>query len=364
MFEFYNQREKEKRKKEEEKKRKENEKQAKEQAKKERINNYNLEEISSLINIIGESNDIKKLNINNISFNDKTYSIEKENDDLIIKCSDGRCLKLKIYSCSWEESDGYFSKWTCNKSVAEFQYLLPNGNTLSFTNDSWHISMEYEFFKKLNPAELVDNLTVKYLIPNKNSIIPYGSYPDQSWDFNRLETYNRYFNFTSDGILYCNDYLVSSDGKQLLSIKGKDVLPLEKVKQFNIEQEKEKLIKLLESDNTIHPYTRDVLLNAINNLKNKEKYVNNILEFYNEDIPLCQEVANAREDLINNIYNYIFSKEELLFLIKILAQEIKKIYIEKKNAEDFYNSPDERAKRLVKSLSKEELNALKRKING
>lgn len=224
--------------------------------------------------------------------------------------------------------------------------------------------MNYKFFKKLNPFELVDNLKVKYLLPNKNCIMPYLPYSEPSWDFNNLETCNRYFNFTSDGIIYCQNYLVSSDGKQLLSINGKAVPPLDKVKQFDKEQEKEKLIKLLESDNTIHPYTRDALLNAINNLNNKDEDANNILKFYNEAIPLCQVVANAREDLTNNIYNYIFSKKELLFLIKTLAQKINKTYIETKKAKDFDNSPDKREKKLIKSLSKEDLDALKRHING
>ena len=44
------------------------------------------------------------------------------------------------------------------------------------------------------------------------------------------------------------------------------------------------------------------------------------------------------------------------------TQEIKKIYDERKKASDFYNSPVERAKRLIKSLSKEDLKALKKQI--
>ena len=297
------------------------EKQQREQEIERRINTYNLEGICCLFNILGEANNIEKLNISEIVFNDKVYSIEKENDALIIKCSDGRCLNLKIYTYSWEEGDD-FHTYTCDKSVAECQYFLPNGNIIKFIRDE-HYFKNPDFYKKLNSYKFAESLKVNYVIPNRCTIKQASSLDFPSWDFNELETdRGDYFDFESNGIIYRGNYLLSKDAKNLLSIKGKNVLPLEEVKKFNVEQEKEKLEKLLKDNDSFHPYTVEVLLDAIANLKNKERYVNEILNFYLEDIPLSQDVLDAREDITTRINNYIFSKEELSLFVNSLLQDI------------------------------------------
>lgn len=321
-----------------------------------RNNTYNLEGICSLFNILDGANDIEKLNISEIVFNDKVYSIEKENDALIIKCSDGRCLNLKICTYPYIEGDD-FHTYTGERRVAECHYFLPNGNIIKFIHDPF---FDYCDYKKINAFNFISNLYVNYVIPNRGTIKPSVR---SRWDFNKLEIDGGgYFDFESNGIIYRGRYLLSKDAKRLLSIDGENVLPLEEVKKFNVEQEKEKLEKLLKDNDSFHPYTVEVLLDAIANLKNKESYVNEILNIYLEGIPLSQDVLDAREDITTRINNYIFSMEELSLFVNSLAQEIKKIYDERQKANDFYNSPVERAKRLIKSMSEEDLKALKKQI--
>lgn len=329
-----------------------------------RIDIYNLDGICSLLNIIGETNDIKKININEEVFNDKTYTIEKEDDTLNIKCSDGRALNIKLYSYSWEDGDGYFDKWTSYESVVKCQYLLPSGNIITLRN-ARDFETNYDYYKKINPFEFAADLEFYYYIPNRCSIKPRSINFKPSWDFSNLEANSRHLNFTSDGIAYTvyhDLYLISQDGKRLLSAHGEDVLPLEEIKKFNIGKEQEKIEKILEENNSFHPYSIELLLDAKDKLKAKEEFVNKILKFYSEEIPLCQEVVKAREDIINRTKDYIFSEKEFLYFVKLLACKIENIYVMRKRADDLYNLPDERAKRLVKSLSEEDLNALKRQI--
>ena len=65
------------------------------------INTYlndiiNLKDIANLINILGKTNEIDQVNINNIQYNGKNYIIFKDKNNFLMKSSDGRGIEYKI----------------------------------------------------------------------------------------------------------------------------------------------------------------------------------------------------------------------------------------------------------------------------
>ena len=272
---------------------------------------FKLENITKLFNILGYISNLD-LEIKDIDFNNKKYSIKKDKDTFIISSNDNRLLILKM---SFKKS----TSMACHDmSIAIIEYYFPDNTILKFSKAIGN-SISYDNFKNFEVSKLKDDPSVNYYIVDKNYKI-FANYSLDDFELN-----NAYFTFTSKGIQYYNEYLVSKDGKRLLAIDDDTKCPpLEDVKKFDYKEEKEKIINLLENNKTLHPYSKMIIKEAISELKEKVKEAKVILNFYKEDIPLCIEIVDIRKSIINNLKKYTFTDDELFFIIQILIQEVKK----------------------------------------
>ncbi len=265
---------------------------------------FKLDGITRVFNLLGYISNIN-FEIENIDFNNKKYSIKKDKDTFIISSSDNRLLRLKM---EFEEAP---SKDYTDRSNAIIEYYFPDNTVLKLRNRIGD-SISYDNFKTFESSNLADEPYIKYYILDKKNetVVSYG--------LDYFEYKNAIFTFTSKGIEYYNEYLVSRNGERLLSIEDTKCLTLEEVKAFNYKNEKAKIISLLESNNSLHPYSKMIIKEALSNLKWKEKEAKDIIIFYKEDIPLCKELVNLRKSIINNLKKYTFTKDELLFIIEII----------------------------------------------
>ncbi len=272
-----------------------------------------LENITKLFNILGYISNID-LEIKDIDFNNKKYSIKKDKDTFIISSSDNRLLILKM---KFENS---ISIACPDMSIATIEYYFPDNTILKYSKEIGN-SISYDNFKNFEVSKLTGDLSfpfIDYYIVDKDYNVA------ANYSLDDFELNNVFFTFTSKGIQYCNEYLVSKDGKRLLAIDyDTKCLTIEDVREFDYKKEKEKIINLLKNDKTLHPYSKMIIKEAISELKEKAKEAKVILKFYKEDIPLCIEIVDIRKKIINNLKNYTFTEDELFFIIQILVQTVK-----------------------------------------
>ena len=296
------------------------------------ITKYNLKEICRFFKMLGETNNFKNIYLDNISFLDKKYIIKKENDNLIVECLDGRTLNLKIdfKTLKYQDSDYYFKP--CQKEIgtASFEYFFPNGDKLNFKNTMHLIkSNDYELFKSLNENQFAFMPEISYF-SNKDNLLINGS-NDFNYISMNLENKNISFRFTDDGIIYNNYNLVSLDGTRLLKVNDKDIMPYKALKEFNTNEVEQDLSNMIAREQKLSPNVLNMMHEVVSNLDAMESNVNSYLNFYNNDIPICQKIVGIKNELINNINNYTFAKEELLFLLKTFVVEIKEEYSKEKS---------------------------------
>ena len=166
-----------------------------------------LENITKLFNILGYISNID-LEIKDIDFNNKKYSIKKDKDTFIISCNDNRLLILKM------EFENSISIACPDMSIATIEYYFPDNTILKYSKEIGN-SISYDNFKNFEVSKLTGDLSfpfIDYYIVDKD----YNVFANYSLD--DFELNNVFFTFTSKGIQYCNEYLVSKDGKRLLAI--------------------------------------------------------------------------------------------------------------------------------------------------
>lgn len=313
----------------------------------ENINNFenimNLKIITKLINLLGDTKDIKDFEEKGIVFNSKIYNISKNDNCITVKCSDGRSLELKIGVSSINY--GYGEK---QNNYFELKTNIPNGDIIRISETYRRENNELvnKFFDEehFNYDKLIGDYKIDY-IP-KNEIYYY----QLTWD----SRYNRFTDgcgpiHTKDGYLYydgIDKYLVSKDLDRIIYLNDKKLPSLENINKFNYDEEKEKFDNILK-EYDFSEISKELLSELINNLETKKNLVKKINKAYKHTvIPICKQEIEKELEINDNINENVFSKEELVFILEVMNQ----INI---NKEDYINI-----------LSREELEELYKTLNS
>lgn len=327
----------------------------------------NIEEVKKIIQIIVTYGDVKDLKIENIKFENKIYSIEKDRDNVYIKCSDGRGLNVGLNFEYNNCHDGYEYKWIERLVYANIQYVLPTNEFFTYNNK---ISRESVKSKK-KTYDGLDNISIDDIVcgligaftDNQGNTRNYFNFDFSNFDYKK-STFGPLFKFKNDGIAYGNSILVSKDGNNILSIdsspldievtgidyKGRD-LSLDIVKTFSLEKEVKNIELLLEENKyNFHPFTINLLKEIIVKLVHEDVINEDLINKYNNIIPECKKIIDSRNYYIDSLNKYKYNKNELIFLIDVLKKDVSQV---KKDRES------EKVKKLVKSLSPSEMDALR-----
>ena len=140
--------------------------------------NINLEEIISIINLMGLISNRKHIDLKDINFEGKIYSIKKETKydiykheeivNIIITCSDGRKLDIRFYyDCHTVKSE-----WDDNFDYIKISYSLPNGDMLVLYNriDHMYKFLDYESETIDIIQDALKNISIKDLVNNESSL--------------------------------------------------------------------------------------------------------------------------------------------------------------------------------------------------
>ena len=268
----------------------------------------NFDKIIEIINLLGITQNIKHIYIKNIEFNDKLYSIKKdeiaseitheEKIEMTINCNDNRALKISFYTDYYREHGEYDGEDTTIK----VSYRLLNSDIITIQakiknlyNFSEYINSETDLIhsalNNINYEELLQkdsNLHIRYYKHDeKNGFIPLS--------FNLIPT-------------------------ELETLKQQIGNSYEKEKKYNfienIEMEKEKIKTLINDKNYNFNQITISFLNEIRNklLDEMKKKFESELEISEVETQKLNKLSTIQKTVKNELKKSKFNEDELLIL--------------------------------------------------
>ena len=262
-----------------------------------------LKEIASIVGTLGLNTNIEHLGPNDININGKTFNYEKDGNNLIVKDDNQTLLIVSINAGKEESKDFMGRKITSLSHEVSINYFLEDGSFINFYNNI-PLYEGYEAFENVQRHDLLSNLKTTYCDNNGKEL----AYFDLGVSRIRLTENNHQYGFFDDGVTYSNKML-TLEGDKLISLAGSKAPSLEEAKSFNKSEEEEKIRKFLRDSKDLHPFTKKVLNEAIDNLSFKEGYSKEIIDCYSKDMKDVRKAIAIRNQLIKGIENFPLSIE-------------------------------------------------------
>ena len=276
----------------------------------------NISALIPFITLISKWSNVSKLETEITSNSDAkkplVYKINySRNSNISISCEDGRELSISLYP-------GGSQRVSITYRLGEIKFISYTLKTVNYQ----HATLSYITEDQIK----IDDIEYgNYRF--KTSLVPLNIHEDIR--------HNKNFSYKDLGI----------NSKTLEPIYYGDWLPsFDEVKSFSAQQERIKISRLMNSDITnLSSTTKGLLKGLDKSLESCEKTYQIILEKYNEWLNKLKE----HKELIDLLYKNVFSSEELEYI-----------------ANSFDISLDnENAKHLIKELSPNMIEALKRQLN-
>ena len=286
-----------------------------------------FDEILKIINLIGLTENIKNIFIQNIEINDKIYTIKKEEIcdaithdekiETIINCDDGRELSISFYSNYYSEKN----ELNIESNIFKVSYLLPQNNLIVFYLDIEKIPIFLENKHDNNSScdilyNVLKYMTIDDLVKNnnyndsKNNIMPryyvkeekYGFRP-LTWDLKLIE-----LEVLKEDIKKKNNY-----NNKYTFIENYDI-------------EKEKISSLINDKNySFNEVTIDLLNELKNSLLEKKREIEKELGCTIFESERLTKLKNIENSVNIELKKYKFNKEELSKLYNYLQESIERI---------------------------------------
>lgn len=337
-----------------------------------------LEEIATLVNLL--VNQDNEINLENISFNGKLYSIKMNSQlsddskknynhdgEIVVSCSDGRSLSISEEIKAKVEEKSSYSGWF---SWEELSYHA--GIVCSYEFDNLSISLYFnncdEELKKvkkfINNIGIDDCGNLVYdcdgrilnISPNFNVLTEYG----KGWK------YIYRFDFNQENIckLSFRNKRSIGDRQAELLIDENEVVLIEGNDRYNneiiednislLEQDKTLIKETIEKSKTDYPIKK--LQKIIHDLDEKIDSEKKLKEVYGIALDIfskTNEMLNIRNLFVEQkIADYIFSEAELLLIIDLLKDITKKLNEER----------EIKINKAMEGLTENELKVLRKKI--
>ena len=268
-------------------------------------NKLNLKLIDQLFNylkILKDGDDFIDFNI----INSKKYEIEKVGNSFIIKSSDGKCLRLEYKNNVSDLGYGEINYYTL-----EARYLFQDGTTLLITNG----------YRKTDYENTVVSTGLEYAYIAKDQ-----QYHILSWNKNhdRLN-YTYGLEEHGDNYVYVDGidrYVISKDLKNIIALNNSKTPDKEELQNFNKDEEQLK-IRMILKQIELNGITKQMLVEVIEKLENKQVYVDKALEGYNRIIPKCCKIVEEEKFINQQVLVSTFTKEELIVILHLLNEIVK-----------------------------------------
>lgn len=318
------------------------------------VNNLHLDYIKNIYNILAETEKIDDFFIDNVIINNKKYKIFLENNKLTINCDDKRKLELTMYFNYYNHKDLLTSNWNDSVTNSIIDYKIGNSK-LSIISDILSSTVGYYSFVDIPFEKMTYNIIynidewkkIKFLHNDvDNEILYTNADKDLHLKIVKEGFVNHYFE---------NEFLISKDGNNLFEIEN---YTIDEIMDFNCDSAILKINNILiENKNNL----TDEIISKINEILNNIQYLqslkNNIINYKRKQLMDCKEAIIEYNNLFANLDNYIFNSQELEEIIQVLKEEVKL----KNSIIDSNNHY--RVKSLIKRLTREEIDFLKKELN-
>ena len=275
----------------------------------------NLKDHLILINYIKELNDFEEINLDEIEFDEKKYSIRKYKDDFIFKCSDGRLMNVK-FDCIEHGGLNYLPL-----SVISINYLTPDfiikyvskldRRKFFFLDDEKELSLEEytdNAFFSIKKNGYIKKLIVKEL---KDGIVYQGFESIDDKDY--LDPKIIYF---GNSILY-DGVRIDNDTMEITELNGKKIPQYSTLLSFDANEEIKKLESTVSSE-TFHPITLEMLEKFKEDLLKRKDFINEVIELSDIYKQKVSYLSECSEKFISGVDEYTFKSSEIEFLINSL----------------------------------------------
>ncbi len=274
------------------------------------LNNItNIDEHVDLINSFFILNDMEKIN-DTLNINDKEFKIVKNNNHLVIKCSDGRVMNLNI---DFKEHDGENHGNPLSKIVIEYPFDDYKISLISYINtrkkalgdlDSEYLSKE-EFLCNSSFAIQKKDTEHKLIVKDiKDGKVYRGIDSLDIFYYVEPKTV-----FIGEDLFY-DRIRMNKEGNEITEIKGKKVPNYNLLKSFNAEEELLKINDVIDSTdfNSITIGLFDELKNKVNE---KQNFINNLFRLTDIYKVKVSNILDLSEKFILGTKEKIFNSEEL-----------------------------------------------------
>lgn len=277
-----------------------------------------LKEIASIIQTLGEATNLDDF-IDNINTDKSDIRIIKDGNSIIINSLDGRNMSISI-DYSEEETALYYKKATFINHKVNIIYYLDDGSQIELSNN---IPLErgYKGFTNVQRHDLMKGLKCKYISND-------GQESSFTLDLNKicLKDTNKVYEFTDEGIT-CGNKVVSLDGNDLLTVSGAEVPEIKTLTSFDVEEEKEKIEKIIKTTEELHSFTIEALKDAERLLDRRERYVKELFDFYNKgDFSAVRKAIDVRNKIMDAVNYEIIKPNEL----EAINNKLREKYLSKK----------------------------------
>ena len=253
--------------------------------------NLGLKEISSIINRMGviTGTDVS----GEIEYDGVKYNYEKSDNNFIITSSNGKMVKISINYNQREGKDDYNRDIPIVNHEVSIDYLLRNEDYINLSNN---IDLEpgYESFERIHSSDIINGLRTKYCDNTGKEVASFGL------DLHRicLKDNDQIYEFNENGIT-CGKRVITLDGSTLVSVSGGETPSRELAESFDLKKEQEKLQKILDERKDLHPFTVEAVEDSIRKLDRRERYVKDIVDYYNTDIKDVRRAIDIRNKLLD-----------------------------------------------------------------
>jgi len=264
----------------------------------------NLNEIVEIVKLIANTTDInefeKKLYIGDID-----YDIIKYDNTIIISSSEGKKLEVSLESKKVKKIIQNRDITYLNNYV-NVKYKLNDNEKLNLISK---ISLDdnFDVFKYIERDNLYENYLFNYL---NDDVVKACMSIDLSTI--RLDKYKVY-DFYGDSVIEGNKE-ISLNNDKLIKLSGRNIPNMDVINSFDLNNEKQKLNDFLEKKD-IHPFTKELVEEIDKLLDIKQKFVEDVKNFYKYDIKEFEKVKLINKSITSGINKNFFTKDELSLII-------------------------------------------------
>lgn len=249
------------------------------------------------------------------------YDYLLDDNNLVVKSSDGRSMNIIINAETKEFKYNNYTNAKVLTSELNINYYMPTGDVINLYKDNIAVREEgYKGFEGIPRHEIIHGMKTFLIGKDGKAKSRFNLELNEVYLDDEYKTYN----FGPDGISFDNR-LVTLDGKELLVINNQKIKDLDEMVSFNGAKEKFILSRIIHSDRDLHPYTKRIIEDeTFKKIDIKNKEVEDVKKFYDEDARKLRKVIAMRNEMIDNVEKYTYKEKEIEALDKSFRDNYKK----------------------------------------